>query len=147
MLYMAKAKKTNTPGIIPAINKSPIDTPDTSPYMIKAILGGINIATSLALMMSAIALESLYPTFNKRSRIGFPIATTVSCVDPDIAPKTVHAAAVVTPYPPRICLTKDPTKSNNLLAVRPDVIIRSEEHTSELQSRGHLVCRVLLEKK
>src|SRR5215510_9076764 len=29
------------------------------------------------------------------------------------------------------------------LARRP----RSEEHTSELQSRGHLVCRLLLEKK
>src|SRR5690625_6509669 len=27
------------------------------------------------------------------------------------------------------------------------VMRRSEEHTSELQSRGHLVCRLLLEKK
>src|SRR5690625_6692114 len=27
------------------------------------------------------------------------------------------------------------------------VVLRSEEHTSELQSRGHLVCRLLLEKK
>src|SRR5690625_6307780 len=27
-----------------------------------------------------------------------------------------------------------------------DTAIRSEEHTSELQSRGHLVCRLLLEK-
>src|SRR5437870_11488050 len=27
------------------------------------------------------------------------------------------------------------------------VYLRSEEHTSELQSRGHLVCRLLLEKK
>src|SRR5690625_4645046 len=27
------------------------------------------------------------------------------------------------------------------------VSVRSEEHTSELQSRGHLVCRLLLEKK
>src|SRR5690625_503065 len=26
-------------------------------------------------------------------------------------------------------------------------ILRSEEHTSELQSRGHLVCRLLLENK
>src|SRR5439155_25283291 len=26
-------------------------------------------------------------------------------------------------------------------------LTRSEEHTSELQSRGHLVCRLLLEKK
>src|SRR5690625_5946088 len=25
--------------------------------------------------------------------------------------------------------------------------VRSEEHTSELQSRGHLVCRLLLQKK
>src|SRR6266508_6414252 len=29
----------------------------------------------------------------------------------------------------------------------PDVKVRSEEHTSELQSRGQLVCRLLLEKK
>src|SRR5690625_7041417 len=28
-----------------------------------------------------------------------------------------------------------------------DTTIRSEEHTSELQSRGHLVCRLLLETK
>src|SRR5690625_7008728 len=27
------------------------------------------------------------------------------------------------------------------------IVRRSEEHTSELQSRGHLVCRLLLEKK
>src|SRR5437870_11487340 len=30
---------------------------------------------------------------------------------------------------------------------RRDSERRSEEHTSELQSRGHLVCRLLLEKK
>src|SRR5439155_3655350 len=28
-----------------------------------------------------------------------------------------------------------------------DALLRSEEHTSELQSRGQLVCRLLLEKK
>src|SRR5439155_22061671 len=31
--------------------------------------------------------------------------------------------------------------------VFPEVVPRSEEHTSELQSRGHLVCRLLLDKK
>src|SRR5437660_6883477 len=31
--------------------------------------------------------------------------------------------------------------------IRLFVGLRSEEHTSELQSRGHLVCRLLLEKK
>src|SRR3712207_8972699 len=30
--------------------------------------------------------------------------------------------------------------------IRPILIIRSEEHTSELQSRQYLVCRLLLEK-
>src|SRR5690625_6126795 len=31
--------------------------------------------------------------------------------------------------------------------VRAQIERRSEEHTSELQSRGHLVCRLLLEKR
>src|SRR5206468_7202735 len=37
-----------------------------------------------------------------------------------------------------------------VMPVRPDVdvaSVRSEEHTSELQSRSDLVCRLLLEKK
>src|SRR5690625_6687065 len=34
-----------------------------------------------------------------------------------------------------------------LQRLRPAARHRSEEHTSELQSRGHLVCRLLLEKK
>src|SRR2546422_7673244 len=34
-----------------------------------------------------------------------------------------------------------------LLLTTPQLIRRSEEHTSELQSRLHLVCRLLLEKK
>src|SRR5437870_13039971 len=33
------------------------------------------------------------------------------------------------------------------LVMYPIFAFRSEEHTSELQSRGHLVCRLLLEKK
>src|SRR5690625_6986127 len=39
---------------------------------------------------------------------------------------------------------------NDLLQILKCVVAataRSEEHTSELQSRGHLVCRLLLEKK
>src|SRR5690625_5418610 len=48
-----------------------------------------------------------------------------------------------------------PYTDNNLIELRTDPILlqidgknilRSEEHTSELQSRGHLVCRLLLEK-
>src|SRR5215510_7383166 len=43
-----------------------------------------------------------------------------------------------------LCCT---TRSDLQLALRRLVAERSEEHTAELQSRGHLVCRLLLEKK
>src|SRR5690625_6817573 len=36
---------------------------------------------------------------------------------------------------------------NRCLEYADTEYVRSEEHTSELQSRGHLVCRLLLEKK
>src|SRR2546422_5964955 len=39
-----------------------------------------------------------------------------------------------------------PTEDGSLL-VPSEALKRSEEHTSELQSRLHLVCRLLLEKK
>src|SRR5207253_5934554 len=37
--------------------------------------------------------------------------------------------------------------TSRCVAISAAVSSRSEEHTSELQSRGHLVCRLLLEKK
>src|SRR5690606_40090886 len=39
------------------------------------------------------------------------------------------------------------TRRTSLLPVADEVPERSEEHTSELQSRENLVCRLLLEKK
>src|SRR3989442_10576814 len=39
----------------------------------------------------------------------------------------------------------DRLEASNLIGMPADA--RSEEHTSELQSRPHLVCRLLLEKK
>src|SRR5439155_25637157 len=44
-------------------------------------------------------------------------------------------------------LFKDEVRGVGELLGLPPVVVRSEEHTSELQSRGHLVCRLLLEKK
>src|SRR5690625_4702424 len=43
-------------------------------------------------------------------------------------------------------LLPDQSGDPNIMRFSPDQL-RSEEHTSELQSRGHLVCRLLLEKK
>src|SRR5690554_7117791 len=42
---------------------------------------------------------------------------------------------------------KDYNRNRALAAVGSGGFYRSEEHTSELQSRPHLVCRLLLEKK
>src|SRR2546429_9121383 len=49
----------------------------------------------------------------------------------------------------RVTANDCPTSSRvcSLPSSRPKRILRSEEHTSELQSRLHLVCRLLLEKK
>src|SRR5690625_5521479 len=44
-------------------------------------------------------------------------------------------------------LTSCPEKTGWSTSHRSPTSVRSEEHTSELQSRGHLVCRLLLEKK
>src|SRR5687768_17911636 len=43
------------------------------------------------------------------------------------------------------CLLPQCSVIENVLT--PTLVSRSEEHTSELQSRLHLVCRLLLEKK
>src|SRR3712207_8971284 len=46
----------------------------------------------------------------------------------------------------RLVLLVDRTAAGGLVD-RRDGAVRSEEHTSELQSRQYLVCRLLLEKK
>src|SRR3712207_8797032 len=40
-----------------------------------------------------------------------------------------------------------PKRIRELIEARGAELVRSEEHTSELQSRQYLVCRLLLEKK
>src|SRR3712207_7227268 len=47
----------------------------------------------------------------------------------------------------RYWLTKENIDQSRLLVISDELALRSEEHTSELQSRQYLVCRLLLEKK
>src|SRR5438876_6245682 len=49
-------------------------------------------------------------------------------------------------FAPQLPLTS-PTQAMVAGTVRSSSCVRSEEHTSELQSPVHLVCRLLLEKK
>src|SRR3712207_8670377 len=48
---------------------------------------------------------------------------------------------------PRVMVTDDREQLDEVRAGGVAVLARSEEHTSELQSRQYLVCRLLLEKK
>src|SRR2546422_6270982 len=54
------------------------------------------------------------------------------------------AAAFPATPPPSLTL---PQPNLGLVHLDHQPVMRSEEHTSELQSRLHLVCRLLLEKK
>src|SRR5690606_12545863 len=48
---------------------------------------------------------------------------------------------------PKLNVSQKITVKNMELQADESVVLRSEEHTSELQSRENLVCRLLLEKK
>src|SRR5258708_17842270 len=62
---------------------------------------------------------------------------------------TLAAQHQVAVHKPKFGSTLD--SQPNRAGIRPwlkhEVVFRSEEHTSELQSPDHLVCRLLLEKK
>src|SRR6266702_5389338 len=71
--------------------------------------------------------------------------------NPKIAGITISVSSVDEIMPPIMgtamrCMISDPVPLLHMIGSRP-AMIRSEEHTSELQSRGHLVCRLLLEEK
>src|SRR5258707_4628521 len=60
-------------------------------------------------------------------------------------PYTPLCRSPIWPSPPRPPFQNDATTSSAAVPIRKGG--RSEEHTSELQSRQYLVCRLLLEKK
>src|SRR5690348_17547766 len=66
---------------------------------------------------------------------------TLCCTAPIVSPLTMSgptSGSVTRPSRSTTRYTRDDT---------PPQVLRSEEHTSELQSPVHLVCRLLLEKK
>src|SRR2546429_3224119 len=57
------------------------------------------------------------------------------------------SGVTIRPSGPRSTRLAPPNTAGATLSRCPSSSLRSEEHTSELQSRLHLVCRLLLEKK
>src|SRR3989442_10769275 len=71
----------------------------------------------------------------RRQVVGVVAAMDVLPPDPGVAARPIAAAP-----------DAEPALSAALLELGRWISRRSEEHTSELQSRPHLVCRLLLEK-
>src|SRR2546429_1597398 len=65
----------------------------------------------------------------------------------DALPISALGAAFLAGIGVGIWRSTDELRRRRAVAVRYEPAMRSEEHTSELQSRLHLVCRLLLEKK
>src|SRR3712207_7345682 len=83
--------------------------------------------------------STLFPyTTLFRSRVGSPSAS------PSTPPTSVNAFhSTKTPAPAH----QNPVRIAAGVRCAVPTAVRSEEHTSELQSRQYLVCRLLLEKK
>src|SRR6266487_6387888 len=75
-----------------------------------------------------------------------PINVIASAMPADC--QGVNGVAHHRPAPSNVAVAMPPTKPSQVLfGLTCGAILRSEEHTSELQSPVHLVCRLLLEKK
>src|SRR3712207_8680392 len=61
-------------------------------------------------------------------------------------PWGAYSLALVDASGPVVGVIADPSRAQIYAAARGRGVRRSEEHTSELQSRQYLVCRLLLEK-
>src|SRR6266511_4965236 len=83
-----------------------------------------------------------------RQAQSFAGSDRLGCVDAESTPidaqPHIHEPVVERRDPPRRQAVRSVADEPRLARVRED---RSEEHTSELQSRENLVCRLLLEKK
>src|SRR5687768_18337226 len=90
--------------------------------------------------------------------LGLALAVALGCRRDRVPVEELYATRMLgLSYLQRNQLSEAETEFKKLTALAPDdplgyadlglTYLRSEEHTSELQSRLHLVCRLLLEKK
>src|SRR5207253_11139611 len=93
---------------------------------------------------SALSLHDALPISTGRRRGGTRLLPT------GVRPRIIDRAFSLGVVAPDVQRLFPPNRTAAALKPRrstPAAEGRSEEHTSELQSRGHLVCRLLLEKK
>src|SRR3712207_8881678 len=86
--------------------------------------------------------STLFPYTTLFRSMSENITTTESCVNMMLAVPDRKSSGRKT----AMCVSVDARMADQTSSL-PSMAARSEEHTSELQSRQYLVCRLLLEKK
>src|SRR6266702_8052347 len=114
---------------------SEINTADTA-WMI--------VATALVLMMTIPGLALFYSGMVRKKNVLATMAQSLGGASGGLGGRPDAVLGLS-------CCLRSAGSCSSIAAWRAPAIgcpiQRSEEHTSELQSRGHLVCRLLLEKK
>src|SRR5687768_17929517 len=99
-------------------------------------------------MFRRLPASTLFPyTTLFRSRTGFVVGAGAAGAAERLLPDDGAGGFVVDVEVPGRMSQRRRRLSHSHAVTREDGAGRSEEHTSELQSRLHLVCRLLLEKK
>src|SRR5690606_41816678 len=104
-------------------------------------------------LLTAVVCRPVVPLRLAPSHCPPPLSGFFLCIDPpppEIYTLSLHDALPIYAGPPSLPRSRSARNAIHAtvssLVPRP-VTPRSEEHTSELQSRENLVCRLLLEKK
>src|SRR5437870_10601467 len=92
--------------------------------------------------LTGLMADHLAPAKRAALRARPRIAILIPCLDEELT-----IGGVIEQFRKELPQAKIYVFDNNSTDHTVERARRSEEHTSELQSRGHLVCRLLLEKK
>src|SRR5690606_40727562 len=106
----------------------------------------LSVTPPAATQLTTLSLHDALPIYRAPISAAWRIWAGPECSSPTASNPT-RRRGCRPKAPPRACSFWHPAPSVSLPPPCPTPAPRSEEHTSELQSRENLVCRLLLEKK
>src|SRR5690625_624328 len=140
--------------VVPGAGPEAIERDVTDPLerSVESVEGVTRTTSSSATGFSAVTVELEYGTDmteasqELQQAVNRVTASLPNDAEPDLNLGSIDDMPVV-----QLAAAGSENGSDLLTTLNDEIIpalegIRSEEHTSELQSRGHLVCRLLLEK-
>ena len=137
---MTRAIPIRSPGTIPAMNISAMDTPVMDAYTTNAILGGMTIAIELDVAINAVENGAENPPCSTIAGIRTaPRAATVAGPEPEIAPKKHATITHTMAIPPFLWPTQGSTKLTSLLEIPAFAMIFPESTKNGIARRRNLL--------